>query len=353
MKSLLGTTFAAVLLAGQVHAGGTTLKSNVTPLVDRCDVDHCLWNISEACVTNADCNFGTVSAKSKVSLTGAGRLRLKLSEVTDPSGMALSGDFILYMGLARSVNFDSETVVLKVPVADGSGALDLDISAVMVPAGQTFTIAVANLYTPPVVPLDCPGANTPADIAARADDADCITGQTIATVGFPSGGKGSLKSNLVPFLEFCDAGLCKVNQDESCITNADCNFGTVSPKSKASLAADGRFKLNVSGVTDAGGAPVTANYLMNLLPWGIGSAIPALVEVPLIDGKAKVDVDLGSFLPAAGVTTWVQDPILLTPPAVPADCPSGNDPATIAARAIDPDCLVSVEGVGLVGVAAE
>lgn len=351
MKRILAASAVLLtLVASSASAGGTKLRSGLAPIDDSCDGGICNWNFTQVCTTNADCEFGTVSPASKVSLSGDGILKLKVVGVTDAAGLPASGEYIYYVALGWDLDY--ETITIKVPLVDGKAVVEAEVGSFMGAAGSGVSIPGSTLFGPPTVPGDCPGDNSPGLIAARQPAVnDCTTGRLLASTGFLSGGKGGWKSNLVSLPDSCGAGNCVVNSDEMCTTNADCAFGSTSPKSKVAVGTDGVVKVKVSGVVDGTGAPAGGAFLVAFNAFSSSMALS--VEVPVVAGKGKAAADLSSLLPPEGGLVLFSNPWLVSPTATPADCPSGNDVATVVARGMDPDCGNSVELIGVGGVAAE
>jgi hypothetical protein len=341
----------AVLMAGSAWAGGTSIKMNAAALPDYCDGSSCNYNTGVACSTNAECVFGSVSPKSKISLTGTGQLTVQLKSAVDVLGAPVTGDYVLRLSLVALVSSESPTLLIKVPVEAGKGKTVVDVSGFFAPAGDGMVVFTATLHTPADVPGDCPGDNDVAGIEAREASPDgCLTGDQVAVGGITYGGKTSFKASLSSFTDVCNtvSGVCYGDNNIGCATNTDCEVGSVSPKSKASIAGSGLVKITVKDVIDDAGLPATGNYLLYFLKaTSPGGSQSITLEVPVADGKGKATVDLSSFLGSPGAVTILTYGVLATQPAV--TCPSGNTPADITARSGSSDCLDGL-AVAVLGV---
>jgi hypothetical protein len=344
-------TFGAVLLASSAWAGAS-IKTNMVPVVDVCSAGNCAVN-AQVCVTNADCNLGSVSAKSKVSLGANGRLKILLKDVVDGAGMDGSGGYMVPFNLVSE--FSSAAGTVLVTVDGGKGKADVDISTLMGSTGDAV-LMLAALANPPTVPADCPGTgNTPAEIEARYADTDCFSGGGIGYAGVGSGGKSSFKAFVPPVVDICDGGGCDVNGGV-CATNADCAFGALSAKSKLSLTGAGRLKVQLKKVVDAAGMDASGDYMVSFALLNLPSASLqfAGVKITVAGGKGKADLDLSSIVAPAGDVVFLHTTNgLYTPPLVPADCPgTGNTAAEVLARGSDIDCFTG-DKIGAIGVAVE
>jgi hypothetical protein len=350
MKTIL-SALGAVLVAGSAWAGGTSIKMNAATLPDFCDGSNCNYHSGTTCSTDAECVFGSVSPKSKISLTGVGQLTVQLKDAVDALGAPVTGDYILQISLASIVSNENPTMLIKVPVEAGKGKVVVDLLNFVAPAGDGVIVYTATLRTPADVPGDCPGDNDVAGIEARiASPSGCFTGDEIALGGITYGGKTSFKVSLSSFTDVCDTdtGACGGNISVGCATNSDCEVGSVSPKSKASFAGSGLVKITVKDVVDDAGAPASGNFILYFLKGttpGLSGWIS--LEVPVVDGKGKTTVDLSSFLGSPGALSVVTYGVLATQPSPL--CPSGNTPADIAARNDSSECL-SGQAVAVLGI---
>jgi hypothetical protein len=163
----------------------TLLKSNATPFQPVCLGGGTCEPTGDICAVNSDCVAGTLSGKSKASLSGTGELKLAIKGVADSAGEPASGDYILFAVLqAQSA---TQVVTLKIPVDNGSGKIDVDMSGFM-QSGQTLVFYSPLLRQPPVNPGDCPGTgNSVDDILSRQGVLACLTGTEIGTIGVTSG----------------------------------------------------------------------------------------------------------------------------------------------------------------------
>lgn len=343
----LALPFTMLLIAGSAWAGGTTIKTSVVPIVDTCD-GTCLLS-GDACATNDDCAFGSLSEKSKLSLAGSGRLKAKLKGIVDASGIAASGEYILQV-LTAAVPSGGGNLTVKVAVEGGNAKVDVELGALIGPEGQGVLLHPTGLRVPPDVPEDCPGDNSIEAIAARMNDLDCTTGPPIGLAGITVGSsKTSVKSNAVPVMGPCTFSSCGANPDFACATNADCNFGSFSPKSKLSLKGDGKLKLVLKKIVDAAGMDAAGEYIL-----GLAYVSPTLgtvmlpIKVTADGGKAKTSVDLASLLGPATSADAILG-ALYAAPLVPMDCPGTNSPDDIAARTDDDDCTTGPL-IGVIGV---
>lgn len=336
MKRLL-FAMLPVLVAAPAWAGAA-IKTNTVPFVDYCD-GVCRYN-GGACSTDADCEFGSLSAKSKFTLAADGTLKVQLKGVVDSTLANASGDYMLYVVVTwhDQGNSYGESVGIKVPVTNGKGKTEADISGLIVNADEVF-LGYARLITPPLVPANCPGTgNTTAEIVARGGDPDCFSGDGIGLAGIVGGTKTAFKAQVSPVPDACEGANCNRTGD-MCTTNADCDVGATSPKSKFSLTGEGRLKVKLSGVVDADGADASGDYMLFFVvadtPYYVVTEM--MVKVAVDGGTGKLDTDLSTLL-TPGRSYGVEG-YLLTPPTSPVDCPTpGNTAAEVVARAMDPDC---------------
>ncbi|HXC53014.1 MAG TPA: hypothetical protein VN634_19160 [Candidatus Limnocylindrales bacterium] len=213
MKIILAAALAA-LFASPAWAGGTSIKGSLVSAAFSCDTanpcqsGNCLeggascstnsdCNICgagslEHCDTNADCIRGTVSPKSKVQISGNGRFKASLTGVTGADGQLLTTDGVLgsaddYLVVAIFVGYDVYAVpVMKIDFKGGKGKVDVDLGNVITGDSPINVMSVI-LFTPPDVPADCPGTNSPEDLSARLNDADCANGLPLAIMGLLPG----------------------------------------------------------------------------------------------------------------------------------------------------------------------
>jgi hypothetical protein len=171
----------------------TSIKTNIVPFPDLCS-GTCYLS-GGACATNADCSLVAVSAKSKASLTSAGRLKINVTGLVDAAGMPVTTDGTEntaddYLAIAVLYPYSTTSITLapiKFEAKKGKAKVDIDISALMPPAGFEAGNPSVILLRPPVVPADCPGTNSSADIVARSSDNDCTTGAVVGLAGVVSG----------------------------------------------------------------------------------------------------------------------------------------------------------------------
>lgn len=342
------SVLAMLLTAVHAEAAGTSVRGNIVPIVDVCLVTNCDFT-GDPCSSNSDCYVGEVSPSSKFSLSGAGRLKVSVANIVDGAGNDGSGDYIFYAEISGS-SVSTSRLMVKIPVVEGRGKVDIDVNTLLGPNGLA-RIVQARVHAPPDVPADCPGDNSTAALASRANDFDCTTGATVGQAAVVSGGKGTLKYTVTPIVDECDAGFCNYYAPDSCSTNADCSYGSASFKSKMSVKGAGKFKVVLKGVVDSSGMDAAGDYILRLETYDYpsGSYIHNVIKVPVVDGKGKASADLSSRLgPATDTVIFVGT--LLSPPVTPMNCPgAGNTAADIISREFDPDCT-SGEIIGYAGI---
>lgn len=213
MRKCLGALAMALLAAVPAGAGTTKSKTSLAPLQQDCrqiyaclsgtcvgtgatcavDADCTACSIQlEQCGSNADCGYGLVSPSSSVQITGTGQVKISAKGVKGPGGVPVTTDGIAgtaddYIVQVSTLGFPANTTLfLKLDLDQGNGKLTADISGQFA-AADAALIPVVSLRRPPLVPADCPGTNSPADLASRGNDIDCDSGATIAVGGLTSG----------------------------------------------------------------------------------------------------------------------------------------------------------------------
>jgi hypothetical protein len=349
MKTRMLVIVSLLLVAGAASAG-SSIKANLSSIPDRCVFSSVCANNGAPCSIDQDCDLGRLSTTSKVSLGGNGKFKIKVSGVVNSAGMPATGEYMLYYSIGDALGATSD-LPIKVPVVSGKGSASADLSSFLAVGERTKLTYGVTFGMPPEVPAECPGTNSPADIQARIGDADCNTVGVIAWTALDAEEKTRIKTSVGPIEDRCESGSCAVNTAQSCTTNTDCKFGSVSAKSKFSLDGEGSIKVQVKDVLDSAGLPATGEYLLfiDLYLYDDGGKI-CTVKVPVVDGKAKTEADIGPLLATGDNITNLSLSYLTLPAAVPANCPGDNTAASIEARRNDPDCYGSaiVGGVGLV-----
>ena len=166
--------------AGCQHDGGACATN--------ADCHVCNTPSRNACASNADCALPAASSKSKVQLFGTGRLKVSIkgfrntdgSLITTDGIIGTADDYLLVMGLS-TISASGQPTSIKLDFKNGKAAVDADVSALI--SGSLAVVTSAALMTPPPVADSCPGTNTPADIDARKNDEDCLTGTILGRLG--------------------------------------------------------------------------------------------------------------------------------------------------------------------------
>jgi hypothetical protein len=177
----------------------------IVPVPPKCSLGHCL-NDAGACSTDANCNVGTVSAKSSFQFDGKHLvLKVAIKGATDSSGTPLQtdgvagtpDDYILELDANRRDYTDilcplpgcpEAFVVAKVDFKKGKAKVALDISSLLPAAfnGSPVRIRGGSLRLPPTTPASCPGDNSATGLMMRVDS-DCTTGAVLGMGGFVVG----------------------------------------------------------------------------------------------------------------------------------------------------------------------
>ena len=194
-----------LLVIPAIATAGSGFRMTIVPVPPKCSGTHCL-NAAGTCSVDADCNVGTLSAKSSFQFDGKHMvLKGTIKGATDASGTPLqtdgiagtADDYILeldgnrrdYVETLCPVPGCPETlVVAKVDFKKGKAKVALDISS-LIPAalnGNPFRIRGGSLRLPPPTPASCPGDNSAAGLMMRGDS-DCTTGAVLGMGGFVVG----------------------------------------------------------------------------------------------------------------------------------------------------------------------
>jgi hypothetical protein len=338
-----------LLAATSAFAGVTSIHGNLVSVDDYCEASKCKNSFSNACSTNGECVTGSISPKSKLSLSSDGQFKLQLRDVLDVAGAQANGDYIFGADITLYPNQPGHGLVVRVPVVAGSANLVVDVSSLIGTVGDSANFYGAQLRLPPANPADCPGpSNSPSDLALRDPDLDCYHGKFVAELAVTPAASTIFKSNVVPISPLCHSGFC--GNSVSCTTNTDCFAGSLSPKSRVSLSGKGAMKVQLKDVVDDAGMPASGNYMLSVAMYSSPSdvLIGVSIEIPVQDGKGKADADVSSLIGAPGAYEFAWS-LLFTPPTVPADCTSGNDPADIVARQTDTGCSTG-DPIGTAGI---
>jgi hypothetical protein len=351
----------AVMLSAGPSWAGPAVKASVVPMPPLCVSNFCGFSPTP-CSTNTDCNRGSLSPKSKVSLGADGSAKIQLKGLTDANGTPLTTDGIvgtaddLLAWMDTSINGDMPNLVYKLEARNGTAKLSVNASAVLPPVGVLQLFGTILAPTP-----SCPGGNSDADVIARQSVDDCTTGVRIAWFGLQSDpeSKTSVKGPVVDTPALCrEDGNCAF-VGGFCSTNADCDHGRIVGKSTASIRGDGTLKLKLNGVADLAGVPVTTDGVLGtaddyiayvpVLSYSGSWFSDAQIKLDLNAGKVAGTYDISGVMPPAGAEVALTTVLLLTPPTNMANCPGGNSAEDIAARANDPDCrdgdFFAVQGV--------
>src|SRR5262249_12859014 len=107
---------------------------------------------------------------------------------------------------------------------------------------------------------------------------------SIVLLAGPAWAAAAYKCVVPPTADYCNSGSCQFNVG-MCSTNADCNVGSVSPKSKFSLGADGNMAIQLKGVVDGAGTPANGDYvvLLSLLTGEVGPFTQIAAKVTVTD----------------------------------------------------------------------
>lgn len=181
-------------------------RMTIVPVPPKCSRVLCL-NEAGSCSTDADCNVGTLSAKSSLQFDGKHLvLKAAIKGATDSAGVPLQtdgiagtpDDYILELDANRRDYTDilcplpgcpDALVVAKVDFKKGKAKVALDISSLF-PAvldGSPVRIRGGSLRLPPTTPAVCPGDNSAAGLMMRPEPQGCITGAVIGMGGFVIG----------------------------------------------------------------------------------------------------------------------------------------------------------------------
>jgi len=197
----------ASLVMPAAAMGGSGFRMTVVPVPPKCASAECL-NGAGPCTTDADCNVGSLSAKSSLQFDGK-HLVLKgsIKGATDRFGAPLQtdgiagtpDDYILELDgnrrdytdiLCLAPGCPEAMVVAKVDFKKGKAKVAVDISPIIPSAlnGSPFRIRGGSLRLPPKVPAGCPGDNSAAGLMMRSDDIQgCVTGAVLGMGGFVAG----------------------------------------------------------------------------------------------------------------------------------------------------------------------
>ncbi|HYC57201.1 MAG TPA: hypothetical protein VEL28_19880 [Candidatus Binatia bacterium] len=224
MRSVL-LSVICIVLASPALAAGTKVKGNVVPVPFACDTsngiceadDFCTTGFfpcetntdcgrcsnasvstySDGCLQTSDCNAGSMSAKSKASISGAGKLSVKIKGVQDPAGQPVTTDgtigtdddyIVVLTGVSFGTSAEVSMGVFKIELKNGNGKLTVEDggAALSVPDG-TNVLPIIALLAPATSAATCPGGNSAPEVAARTSDADCTSGLTLGVLGIEQG----------------------------------------------------------------------------------------------------------------------------------------------------------------------
>ncbi|HXC52277.1 MAG TPA: hypothetical protein VN634_15440 [Candidatus Limnocylindrales bacterium] len=376
--------FVGILAACVPATAGTQMKASLVSAPLTCSAGACQVTGS-ACTTNADCG-DVISSKSKGQIAGTGIGKFTVKGVVGAGGTPVTTDGIAgtdddyVIGiLALPADGDVRFSSLKLDLSNGAGSVTGDLSSLFTAAGGPFAPIVV-LTTPLPAPATCPGANSPAEIAARLDNNNCANGEQIGYGGISTDETDSAKYKIsltAPDQTCeageCNAGSCVANSDSCttnsdcnrcsfsatiCATNADCGFA-ISPTSKIQVASSGKTKVSIKGMLASDGTPITTDgtvgtsddYLVFIVAdlFGAGQSATSL-KLELKDGKGKISADLSEWFSPA-FESGLLFVFVVTPPPAPSTCPGTNSAADIAARAEDAGCddgyAVGIGGIQL------
>jgi hypothetical protein len=196
--------FAMLLVAGQLAHAGQKISGTLAPVPADCStgMGFCKNGLfqSFACdVDNSVCSGGT-TAKSKLSLSDKLILKVTVKNLADNDGnpvttfpMNQQDDHILKLGVIRCIvdngvpsNCATTTdVYVKLEFTNGVAKATADLSQVFAAdaVGTAITLTSASVRSGSNDPFNCPGTNSAADIAARANDSDCDASMPYAVYG--------------------------------------------------------------------------------------------------------------------------------------------------------------------------
>ena len=205
-RHLRRLVFALLVLPAAALAG-SGFRMTIVPVPPKCDLGECL-NGGGSCSIDADCNGGTLSAKSSLQFDGKHLvLKASIKGATDRFGAPLqtdgiagtADDYILELDGNRRDYTDilcvapgcpEAMVVGKVDFKKGKAKVVVDIST-FIPSvlnGSPFRLRGGSLRLPPRVPADCPGDNSAAGLTMRSGDVrNCVTGAVLGMGGFVAG----------------------------------------------------------------------------------------------------------------------------------------------------------------------
>jgi hypothetical protein len=203
MKGLLiAFGIGMVALAGRAHAA-TGARVNLVAVPPRCgSAGQCL-NGAGACAGNAQCNVGSLSPKSLLTLDGKTLVvKLNVTGATDAAGNPLetdgiagtADDYVLELDLSVADYLEvlcpisgcsPAFAALKVDFKQGRARLTANLSSLfpMGADGRPLRVLGGSLRRPPSNPADCPGDNSPAGLASRTDFSGCFDGAIVGMAG--------------------------------------------------------------------------------------------------------------------------------------------------------------------------
>lgn len=184
-----------MLVAGILHVGVAfgQITQSVVAVIPKCNAGVCPnGSPNPGCTIDADCDRGSVSPKSSAKVTRAGVLLVRLRGVRGPGpGGALittdgilgsDDDFVVIANLADAspdrgtLRLGYPPFIFKTDLTNGAANLAIDLLALGAQLGDHALLSDVALWTPPGVPANCPGDNSPAAILARQGDGDCDLG---------------------------------------------------------------------------------------------------------------------------------------------------------------------------------
>ena len=196
--------FAVTFALGHVAHAGQKISGTLVPVPADCStgMGFCkngLFQSASCDIDNSVCSGGT-TAKSKMSLTDKLVLKVTVKNLADNDGTPVTtfpgnpnDDHILKVGFIRCIvdngvpsNCATTTdVYVKLEFTNGVAKVTADLSQVFGAdsVGTAITLTSASVRSGASDPFSCTGANSAADIAARANNGSCDSSMPYAVYG--------------------------------------------------------------------------------------------------------------------------------------------------------------------------
>lgn len=274
---VVGATMGGVAPALAGPATKRTAKMVAWPASCDASTNTCRNGKAGSCSTDADCQAGTITSGTTGD-TGALTWTIKVAGIRDANGNLVNSDpadnatdYVFKTSLSTLLqNMPyAQNFYLLIPVHNGVAKFTFEWATLSLfgvggwlPTGGPFTLSGGALYAPPPPGL-CPNLDPTAptdpnssNLVFRRMNVDaCETGGLIAA-------NAAITATLVTRMPTCFQNVC-TNSANACTQNvfpsAECNLGSLSWKSKATLSKTLTFVASLTGVVDPLGAPVTTN----------------------------------------------------------------------------------------------